>query len=257
MIAQLIKLEHNFAILKESLLNELKDKKVPVDRLTTKISCLKNDVNRYVYNYWRKIVDRNFGNLNELFTDLNANVWTILDYYLLGHFIEYLENDQLSMKLKAYTKQLDTFKKTTRVSDFVNCWRDSQIEHNIPDFENISIQYDEVPATLAELDQFRNSFKTKFFPSLIDCSSCIYYGKFQQKSSVSAITLYIPNEMAKELLKADKTSELFRMYKVRRMFIGNTEIFNRSEPATHDNNPGIQKRGIEISLCLMYVQFYS
>ena len=229
---QLKILEDNFITLQESLLTELKARKISVDLLTTKISCLKNDVNRYVYNSWRKIVDRNFGNLNALFTDLNAKVWTILDYYLLGHIIEYLENEELKKKLENYTKQLNTFKKRTHVSDFTNCWRVSQIKPDIPDFENISIQYDEAPETLADLDEFRNSFKTRFFPSLIDCSSCIYYGKFQQKSSVSAITLYIPNEMAKELLtKADKTSQLFRMYKVSKMLVGNTEVFNRGEPS--------------------------
>ena len=237
MLAQLKKIEDDFIILKESLLNELKDRKVSVERLTTKISCLKDGVNCYVYNYWKKIVDRNFGNLNELFTYLNAKVWTILDYYLLGHIIECLKNYQLTMKLEAYTKQLNTFKKITKVSDFISCWRDSQIEQDIPDFENISIQCDEVPKTLSDLDDFRNSFKTRFFPSLIDCSSCIYYGKFQQKSAVSVIILYIPNDMADELLtKADKTSELFRKYKVSKMLIRNTEVFDRNEQATHGNS---------------------
>jgi len=257
------KLENEFTDLQESVLNKLKARKVSVEWLTTKISCLKSDVNRYVYNSWRKIVERNFGNLNTLFTDLNAHVWTILDYYLLAHIIENLKSEELNQKLKSYTKQLDAFKKTTLVSEFITVWRDAQTEHDIPDFENICIQYDGAPNTLADLDEFRNSFTTRYFPSLIDCSSCIYYGRFQKEFSISQITLQVPSEMAKELLtKPDETDYLFRKYKVIRMFVGKSEVMNRSEHSV-PGKPVITKlsRYIELNvitthrICTFFLNF--
>ena len=178
-------------------MNELKTKpnEVSVDTLISKISCMKAEVMRYAYNSWRKTVKRIFHNLDELFTYLNADVWTIFDYYLLAYLIKSLGSEQLKTKLEVYVVKLDNFKKTTLVSDFIYCWKDILHETSNPEFEKIIIKYDETRTTLADLeDDIRNKIKAKYFPSLLECVSCIFLGRFQKATCVRAVTFQVPKE---------------------------------------------------------------
>ena len=190
-------LEDKFTDLQVTLLNELKALKKSADDLTAIVSCLPPGINRYVYTSWRKIVVNNFTNLNVLFTDLNATVWTILDYYLLEHFINKFGCETLIENMAIYAMKLKIFKKETLVSDFRICWREAQKDRDIPDFEKIKIKYDEESTTLADLDEFREKFTNQYLPSLSDCTSLIYFGKFQKGSCV--VTFHIPNELAVHL----------------------------------------------------------
>ena len=199
--SELHEIEDRFTLLKESLLNELKTKpnEISVNFLKSKISCMKAEVMRYAYNSWRKIVKRTFHNLDELFTYLNADVWTIFDYYLLAYIIESLGSEQLKGKLEVYVVKLDNFKKTTLVSDFMCCWKDILHETSNPDFEKIVIKYDKALTTLADLeDDIRKKVKVKYFPALLECVSCIYYGRFQKENRGRAITFQIPEETISE-----------------------------------------------------------
>ena len=220
-------LENKFTDLQVTLLKELKAVKKSVDDLTTKISCLKPDINRYVYHSWKKIVKNNFENLNELFTDLNATVWTIIDHYLLEYFINDFGSKEIKVDMKVYSSEVKKFKEETLVSDFISCWKEAQSDRDIPDFEKIKIKYDKECTTLADLDEFREKFTIKFLPSLTDCTSLIYFGKFEKGSYV--VTLHIPNELALDLLnKTLRNCQLFDDFNVVHIFIGKIKVYDKN-----------------------------
>ena len=222
------KLEKKFSDLQCILLQELKDNKKSVDYLTTRISCLQPDINRYVYRSWKKIVKNNFENLNELFTDLNATVWTILDHYLLEYFIDDFGSEQLKIDMKVYSTELKMFKEKTLVSDFISCYKKAQKDRDIPDFEKMITKFDKDDATLADLDKYRENFKTDYFPSLIDCVSVIYFGKIQTGCLV--FTLNIPSELAADLLNKKLTEcQLFDDFKVIHIFVGIIKVYENSD----------------------------
>ena len=221
-------LEDKFSELQCKLLQELKDNKKSVDYLTTKISCLKPDINQYVYRSWKKIVRNNFENLNELFADLNATVWTILDHYLLEYFIHDFGSEQLKFDMEGYSTELKNFKEKTLVSDFISCYKKAQKDRDIPGFEKVTTKFNKDDATLVDLDEYRENFKTDYFPSLIDSASIIYFGKYETGCLV--FTLNIPSELAADLLdKKLRKCQLFDDFKVIHIFVGKTKVYDNSD----------------------------
>jgi len=220
-------LQEDFSELQVNLLTELKAIRKSVDDLTTLISCLRTDVNRYVYLSWKKIVKNDFENLNKLFTYLNATVWNILDHYLLEYFVNRLGSKELKTSMETYSSKLKKFKEDTLVSDFISCWKDAQKKRDIPDFEKITIKYDKDKTTLADLDDYREKFAMEFFPSLIDCASVIHLGRIQTGCFV--VTFQIPKKMALELQKMKiEKCQLFDDFKVIYISIGNIKVYDRS-----------------------------
>ena len=220
-------LENKFRNIQATLLNELKAVKTSVDDLTTSLSCLTPSINRYVYLSWSKIVEKDFKNLNVLFTDLNATVWTILDYYILQCFINTFGSEKLVEKMEIYAMELKIFMKETLVSDFIVCWEEAQNTRTIPGFEKIKIKCDKENTTLADLDEFRKKFAIKFLPSLSDCTSLIYFETFQKGSCV--VTFNIPYELAVYLQnKCFQNCQLFDDFKLIHIFIGKSMVYDRS-----------------------------
>jgi len=92
-------------------------------------------------------------NLDHLFTYLNDTVWSILDHYLLKYFIKELGSEEIKGNMAKYISKLEIFKRNTLVADFICCWEEAQVERDVPDFEKITIKYEEGKTTLADLDR--------------------------------------------------------------------------------------------------------
>ena len=177
-------LENKFAKLQVTLLLELKAMNVSVDDLVLQISCLPS-VN-VVYHSWKKIVQKDFRNLNELWTDLNCTVWSILDPYLIEYFIKKFGSEELKKDMKIYSTELIIFKEKTLVSDFISCWKEALSRRAVPDFEKFIIKYDKKISTLADLDEFRKKINIRFHPSLTDCLTLIDFGRLKATESVTS-----------------------------------------------------------------------
>ena len=118
------KMEKEFSKLTYLLLRHLKKENIIVDDLTSVISSLPGNVKLYVYDSWLKIVDQSFKNLDSLFSKLNAEVWTFLDYYLVHYIIDELNVKELRLKMTEYIGAIQEFKKRTHVMPFIECWKD-------------------------------------------------------------------------------------------------------------------------------------
>ena len=214
-----------------SFLNELKDKSKSVNDITTEISCLKANTKRHVYKSWLTMVKENFNNLDHLFSHLTDTVWSIIDHYLLEYLINELGSEELKKDMNIYTSQLKDFKRDTLVSDFICCWKDALLERDIPDFEKIVIKYEAAKTTLADLDKSREDLNRRLLPSLTECASSIYYGKFDTGCFV--ITLHAPREIVKEWsLMCTKETQLFDDFRIIYIIIDHNKVYDRNEDWT-------------------------
>ncbi len=173
-------LETNFFDLAEGLLEHLKSSNFQVSKLTSCISLLPRSINIYVFPMWKKICKKlsDDETLNSLFTILNMEVWNILDYKLLEHFIKRCGNRKLKREMRSYVAELEKFKKQTLVVDFIECWEGHNRE--IPDYDEVKVKFDKHCLTLANLDAFRKTLTRKCIPSLLDYAGWIYYKHFKE-----------------------------------------------------------------------------
>ena len=204
------KLDKEFSKLTKLLLRHLKKENRTVDDLTTIISSLPSDVNLYVYDSWKKIVDQTFKNLDSLFTKLNAEVWTFLDYYLVHHIIEEINVNDLSLKMTEYIGAIQEFKKRTFVVPFIECWKGHP--RNIPDYAKVEIKLNDTNITLAKLDDLREGLNKTFFPSLSSCAACIYYNHFETGCFI--VSFVFPNNLAKILKESIRQCSLFDKFDI-------------------------------------------
>ena len=221
--SEIEKLDGDFTNLQVALLTELKAKKESVEYLTTLISCLGGDGKDYVYRSWKKIVKNSFENLNDLFADLNVTVWNILDHYLLDYFVKVFGSQELKQRMENYKSVLKIFKKKTLVSDFIGCWKEAQKKRIILDSEELTVKYDKPTMTLADVDEFREKFAAKCFPSIIDYAAIINLGRFQTGCFI--ITYHVPEELVSKIISNMDSYQLFKDFNVLHIFNGSNKIY--------------------------------
>ena len=227
------KLEKEFSKLTYRLLRQLKKEKKSVDDLTTMISSLPGDIKLYVYDSWMKIVGQTFNNLDSLFTKLNAEVWTFLDYYLVNHIIDELNLEDLSLKMTEYIGAIQEFKKRTLVMPFIECWKGHP--RNIPDYEKVAIKLNDTNITLARLDNLREGLQKAFFPSLSSCAACIYYDHLDKGCFI--VSLLFPNELVKILKESIGQCSLFDEFNIAYLSIRDEIIYIKSLLPQQSGNP--------------------
>jgi len=171
------------------------------------ISTLKSDVKNYVHRTWKNIA-KGHKNLFDLFSDLNATVWTIVDHYLLDYLVGKHGSKELQEKMDIYSSKLQEFKKSTRITDFITCWKEAQKERKVPGLDEVKIKSD-----TAEL-----------FPTTLDCASIIHFGSF--KKGCFIVTFQVPKEMTAKLATMDvKKCQLFDDFKVVHISIGDKKMY--------------------------------
>ena len=219
------KLEKEFSKLINQLLQQLKKKNKTVGDLTSIISSLPGDIKLYVYGSWLKIVDQNFKNLDSLFSNLNAAVWTFLDYYLVQYIIDELNVKDLSLKMTKYIGSIQEFKKRTLVIPFIDCWKGHP--RNIPDYEKVAIKLNDTNITLARLDDLREGLKQAFFPSLSSCAACIYYDHFDKGCFI--VSLLFPNKLVKILKQRIRQCSLFDKFNIAYVSVQDEIIYRKCQ----------------------------
>ena len=240
------KLEKEFSKLTYLLLQHLKKENIIVDDLTSVISSLPGNIKLYVYDSWLKIVDQTFKNLDSLFSKLNAEVWTFLDYYLVHYIIDELNVKDLSLKMTEYIGAIQEFKKRTLVMPFIKCWKGHP--RNIPNYEKVEIKFNDTNITLAKLDNLREGLKQAFFPSLSSCAACIYYDHFDKGCFI--VVLLFPNELLKILKGSIRHCSLFDKFNIAYLSIHDEIIYRKSLLPQQSGNP-------HLSLYKQYLSKYS
>lgn len=186
-------LEGKFCRLTRTLLQKLKKENKTVDDLTSIISSLPGDIKNYVYDSWLNIIDQSsFKTLDALFTRLNADVWTFLDYYLVHYIIGELGYQSLSLEMDTYVNLIKKFKERTTLMQLITSWKGHP--QNLSNYQRVKLKTAKENITLAELDILREGFGQNFFPSLSKCASCIYYDHFDPGCCI--VTLLFPVQLA-------------------------------------------------------------
>ncbi len=228
-------LESKFMDLAQGLLAHLKNSNFQVERLTSCISLLPRSINIYVFPMWKKICKKvaDDETLNSLFTILNMEIWNILDYKLLEHFIKKCGNQNLIREMGKYISELEKFKKGTLVVDFIECWEGHNRE--IPDYDEVKVKFDKHCLTLAQLDAFRKTLARKCIPSLLDYAGWIYYKHFQGGCFV--VSWALPSQLV--LLLKHHIRCMHRVlvkYGVKEVVLGGTVVYDHYKRSTHRGN---------------------
>ena len=215
--------EKEFSKLAKTFLWHLKDKNTKVEDLTTCIAVLPKSVNVYVYPMWEKICWRINPNdtLESLFTILNGEIWNILNYKLLEYLIQECGTQELEQSMIQYIYNLNEFKNTTLVSNFMEYWEDYI---DIPDHEEMKVKINNNQMTLADLDEFRKKVREKCFPYILE--DWWSYQKHFEKGCFVACWL-LPDRL--ELVLKENVQylhKLFMEYKVVEVILDDVSVYD-------------------------------
>ena len=215
------RLEDELSLLARSLLKQLKIDGICVNDLTEAMSTLPKYVNKYIYPLWRHFCQNiQNENLESLFSILNKEMWSILDYDLLEFFIE-TYTPKLIEPLHCYTDKVNTFKQKTLVISFIECWEVPP--KGYPDYEEIQFHSIRKNLTLAELDKMRDSIRHHVLP-FRERIAWMYYQKIKQKCIL--VSWLIPKEFSiyfKEKLKFER--KIFCEYCITLILLGEEVLY--------------------------------
>ena len=120
---QVKQLEDRFMKLTDCTYDILVEKGVDVDRLHAWLISLdvsrKHEHQEFISNHLMNIDQGT--TLNNLWARLGS-CWNFLNFGLLEHIINKFGNEDLKQKMKSYKHDLQSFRKSTRLYDFINCW---------------------------------------------------------------------------------------------------------------------------------------
>ena len=143
---------------------------------------------------------------DDLWAKLN-NYWNFLNFDLLEHIVGIFGSEDLKQKMESYEHDLQSFRKSTRVCDFISCW---PVRGQTPPKRELrkfvaKMKHDWDNCTLEDLETLKGVITRKFF-----------FPKFafrlrKIKRGCIAITWLIPVPFVKDLQQAVETtsSDLF------------------------------------------------
>ncbi len=106
--------------------------------------------------------------VNQIWMKLNT-YWNYFNYGLLEHVVEEFEIKDLEEKMKSYVDKLDSFKRETKLCDFVqHCQRRHDHVPSIEKFKKLEVKVDHLKwssCTLWDVEAFKRLLITKFFNS--------------------------------------------------------------------------------------------
>ena len=116
-------LEGRFLELTECTYELLVDRSIDVNRLRARLVSL--DVSRK--HEHQEFINNHLMNVDQrmTFTDLWArlgNYWDFLNFDLLEHIINKFGSEDLKRKMESYKHDLQSFRRSTRLCDFIDCW---------------------------------------------------------------------------------------------------------------------------------------
>ena len=201
-------LEDHFLELTECTYEILVEKGINVHRLHARLVSL--DVSRR--HEHQEFVDKHLMNVdqNTTFNNLWARLgsyWDFLNFDLLEHIIKKFGSEDLKQKMESYKCDLRSFRRSTRLCDFIDCW---PVRGQSPPIAELRMFVGKVgycwdSCTLEDLEMLRGVITRKFFlPGF-----ALQLGKIMEGSIT--ITWLIPAPFVKALHEAIETtsSEFF------------------------------------------------
>ena len=148
---------------------------------------------------------------DDLWAKLN-NYWNFLNFDLLEHIVSIFGSEDLKQKMESYKHDLQSFRKSTRLCDFISCW---PVRGQTPPKRELrkfvaKMKHDWDNCTLEDLETLKGVITRKFF-----------FPKFafrlrKIKRGCIAITWLIPVPFVKDLQEAVETtsSDFFMEHRI-------------------------------------------
>ena len=217
-------LEGRFLELTECTYELLVDRSIDVNRLRARLVSL--DVSRK--HEHQEFINNHLMNVDQrmTFTDLWArlgNYWDFLNFDLLDHIINKFGSEDLKHKMKSYKHDLQSFRKSTRLCDFIHCWPvrgQTPPETELREFiMKVGHQWDS--CTLEDLESLKGVITRKFF-----LPEFTFRLKKLMEGSIT-ITWLIPVPFVKTLQEAiqSNSSEFFMKQKIEAITIDGKECY--------------------------------
>ena len=144
---------------------------------------------------------------DDLWAKLN-NYWNFLNFDLLEHIVSIFGSEELKQKMESYEHDLQSFRKATRVCDFISCW---PVRGETPPKKELrkfvaKMKHDWDSCTLEDLETLKGVITRKFFlPGFALQLREIIEGSI-------TITWFIPAPFVNTLMEAiESTSSRFFM----------------------------------------------
>ena len=225
----------------------LVDNGINVDKLHGWLVAL--DVSRKIEH--QEFIDNHLMNIHQdtTFSNLWAKLgkyWDFLNFDLLEHVINKFGSEDLKHKMKSYEQDLQSFRKSTRLCDFIHCWPvrgQTPPETELREFiMKVGHQWDS--CTLEDLESLKGVITRKFF--LPEFTLRL---KKLMEGSIT-ITWLVPVPFVKRLQEAIEctSSEFFMEQKIETITIDGRECYPRNpveyseEQLTSKPEPEIQQR---------------
>ena len=168
-----------------------------------------------------------------------TDYWNFLNFDLLEYVVDKFHIDHLKQKMESYERDLQSFRKATRLCDFINCWPvqgETPPEADLKEFV-AKMKHEWDNCTLEDLDKLKGVITRKFF--LPEFALVLK----QIKDGCVVITWLIPAPFVKALQEAIKTtnSEFFMEHKIEVITIDGQDCYSSPETkhSGHQQKPSV------------------
>ena len=225
--------EEEFHRLHSQLLNELTVKCVSVDNLLQALTLLpftlRTQYESTIQNMLPELEKKEL--ICNLFHRLNP-LFTFMDYKLLKHLVSKFGSPKLKKDMISYAEKMQLFKKTTTVSQLIDCWpglKVPQIDHKTL---RAMFEGDPKTYTLERLDHFRNLFYNEIRLSQFVSVSILMLLK---PTNSFVATWFIPTAVVQELKQAishmDRT--FLQTEQILELSLGEQMLYQRRDEAEY------------------------
>ena len=170
---------------------------------------------------------------DDLWAKLN-NYWNFLNFDLLEHIVSIFGSEELKQKMESYEHDLQSFRKATRVCDFISCW---PVKGQTPPKKELrkfvaKMKHDWDNCTLEDLETLKGVITRKFFlPKFA-------FRLRKIKRGCITITWLIPEPFVNALQEAVETtsSDFFTEQKIETIIV-DRKVCHPSPSRKHVNYP--------------------
>ena len=151
------------------------------------------------------------------------NYWNFLNFDLLEHVVDKYKIEDLQCRMKSYVHDLKSFRKATRLCDFIECWPVQGETPPVVDLQEfvIKMNYDWNNCTLEDLETLKGVITRKFFlPEF-----ALQLKEIKEGSIVITWLIPTPFVMALQEAVESTSSEFFMEQKIATITIAGQECY--------------------------------
>ena len=152
------------------------------------------------------------------------NYWNFLNFNLLECIVDKYKIEELQREMKSYVHDLKSFRKATRLCDFIECWPVQGETPPVVDLQEfvIKMNYDWDNCTLEDLETLRGVITRKFFlPEF-----ALQLKKMMEGSIIITWLIPTPFVMALQEAVESTSSEFFMEQKIATITIAGQECYS-------------------------------